>query len=100
MTSQERKKVANIYLNKETHATLKALAAHQEMSIQAVAAYWLEEIQPNMNEMVIAFDKIKSGKDMNMVLQNLMARGLQMAGDELMTNDEEQTDATDKRKGD
>ena len=100
MSSQERKKIANLYLNEETHATLKALAAHQDMTIQAVAVYWLEEIQPNMQEMVLAFEKIKAGKNMNVVLQNLMAKGLQMAGNDLMTDDEEQTDATDKRQGD
>ena len=62
MTSQDRKKIANIYLNEETHATLKALAAHQETTIQGTAAHWLEEIQPIMQEMVEAFDAIKADK--------------------------------------
>ena len=29
-----RNKVQNVYLNEETHATLKALAKHKEMTIQ------------------------------------------------------------------
>lgn len=93
-----RHKVANIYLNEETHATLKALAAHQETTIQGTAAHWLEEIQPIMQDMVQAFDDIKNGKNAHNVLQNLMASGLQKAADELKIEDEE--DVTDKREGD
>ena len=52
-------KISNIYVNQQTHATVKALAAHQESSIQVTAAHWLEEIQPVMQEMVQAFDDIK-----------------------------------------
>lgn len=96
MTSQDRKKIANIYLNEETHATLKALAAHQETTIQGTAAHWLEEIQPIMQEMVQAFDAIKSGQNTQNVLQNFMAKSLRMAADSLTT--EENTDATDNGK--
>lgn len=96
MTSQERKKIANIYLNEETHATLKALAAHQETTIQGTAAHWLEEIQPIMQEMVQAFDAIKSGQNTQNVLQNFMAKSLHMVADSLTT--EENTDATDNGK--
>ena len=96
MASQERKKIANLYLTEETHATLKALAAHQETTIQGTAAHWLEEIQPIMQEMVQAFDDIKSGQNTQNVLQNFMAKSLHMAADSLTT--EEETDATDNRK--
>ncbi len=96
MTSQDRKKIANIYLNPETHATLKALAAHQETTLQGTAAHWLEEMQPIMQEMVQAFDEIKSGKNTQNVLNNFMAKSLHMAADSLTT--EEETDATDNRK--
>lgn len=98
MTSQDRKKIANIYVNAETHATLKALAAHQETTLQGTAAHWLEEIQPIMQDMVQAFDDIKSGKNVNNVLQNLMANGLQKAADQLKIEDEQ--DATDNGTGD
>lgn len=91
-----RHKIANIYLNEETHATLKALAAHQETTIQGTAAHWLEEIQPIMQEMVQAFDAIKSGQNTQNVLQNFMAKSLHMAADSLTT--EEETDATDNRQ--
>lgn len=96
MTSQDRKKIANIYLNEETHATLKALAAHQETTIQGTAAHWLEEIQPIMQEMVQAFDAIKSGQNTQNVLQNFIAKSLHMAADSLTK--EEETDATDNRQ--
>lgn len=92
-----RHKIANIYLNEETHATLKALAAHQETTIQGTAAHWLEEIQPVMQEMVEAFDAIKSGKNTQNVLNNFMAKNLHAAADKL-TKDEE--DATDNRQSD
>lgn len=98
MTSQDRKKIANIYVNPETHATLKALAAHQETSLQGTAAHWLEELQPVMQEMVIAFDEIKSGKNTQNVLNNFMAKSLHMAADSLTT--EEQDNVTDNRQGD
>ena len=91
-----RQKIANIYLNEETHATLKALAAHQETTIQGTAAHWLEEIQPIMQEMVQAFDDIKSGQNTQNVLQNFIAKSLHMAADSLTT--EEETDATDNRQ--
>ncbi len=98
MTSQDRKKIANIYVNPETHATLKALAAHQETTLQGTAAHWLEEIQPMMQQMVQAFDDIKNGKNAQNVLQNLMADGLKMAGENLKIEDKE--DVTDNRKSD
>ena len=80
-------KISNLYLNKETHATIKALAAHQETTIQVTAAHWLEEIQPVMQEMVEAFDKIKSGENTQKVLHNFMAKTLHMAADSLETDD-------------
>ena len=80
-------KISNLYLNKETHATLKALAAHQETTIQVTAAHWLQEIQPVMQEMVEAFDKIKSGENTQKVLHNFMAKTLHMAADSLETDD-------------
>lgn len=98
MSSQDRKKIANIYVNPETHATLKALAAHQETTLQGTAAHWLEEMQPVMQDMVQAFDDIKNGKNAHNVLQNLMAGGLQKAADNLKIQDEE--DVTDNRKSD
>jgi hypothetical protein len=80
-------KISNLYLNKETHATIKALAAHQETTIQVTAAHWLEEIQPVMQEMVEAFDKIKSGQNTQKVLHNFMAKTLHMAADSLEIDD-------------
>ncbi len=87
MSYQDKKKIANIYLNPETHATLKALAVHQETTIQATAAHWLEEIQPVMQEMVEAFDKIKGGQNTQKVLHNFMAKTLHMAAESLETED-------------
>lgn len=87
MSYQDKKKIANIYLNPETHATLKALAEHQETTIQATAAHWLEEIQPVMQEMVEAFDKIKSGENTQRVLHKFMAKTLHMAADSLEIDD-------------
>lgn len=101
MTSKARNpiaKIANIYINPETHATLKALAAHQETTLQGTAAHWLEELQPVMQEMVEAFDAIKSGKNTQTVLSNFMAKSLHLAADSLTTEEEE--DATDNRKSD
>ena len=80
-------KISNLYLNKETHATIKALAAHQESTIQVTAAHWLEEIQPVMQEMVEAFDNIKSGQNTQKVLHNFMAKTLHMAADSLEIDD-------------
>jgi predicted transcriptional regulator len=100
MTSQDRKKIANIYINPETHQTFKKLAAHQGSTIQASVANFLEENQRAVQEMVQALDDIKSGKDMGMVLQNLLAKGLQMTGENLMINDEGNENATDNRQSD
>ena len=85
--AKSRNKVQNLYLDEKTHATLKALAAHQETTIQATAAHWLEEIQPVMQEMVEAFDKIKSGENTQKVLQNFMAKSLHMAAESLETDE-------------
>lgn len=98
MTSKARNpiaKIANIYINPETHATLKALAAHQETTLQGTAAHWLEELQPVMQEMVEAFDAIKSGKNTQTVLSNFMAKSLHLAADSLTTEEDE--DVTDNR---
>lgn len=98
MSSQDRKKIANIYVNPQTHATLKALAAHQETSLQGTAAHWLEEVQPMMQQMVQAFDDIKSGKNAQNVLQNFIADGLKTAGENLRTQEED--NVTDNRQSD
>ena len=49
-----------------------------------------------MQEMVEAFDAIKSGQNTQNVLQNFIAKSLHMAADSLTT--EEQEDATDNRQ--
>ena len=85
-----RNKVQNLYLNDKTHSTLKALAAHQESTIQATAAHWLEEIQPIMQEMVQAFDDIKGGENTQKVLQNFIAKSLHMAADSLEIEDKDE----------
>lgn len=82
-------KISNIYLSKETHATIKALAAHQETSIQVTAAHWLEEIQPVMQEMVQAFDDIKNGENTKNVLQNFIAKSLHKVADSLEEDKDE-----------
>ena len=87
MSYQDKKKIANIYLNPETHATLKALSVHQETTIQATAAHWLEEIQPVMQEMVEAFDKIKGGQNTQEVLHSFVAKTLHMAAESLEKDD-------------
>lgn len=97
-SSTDRKKIANIYIDPIAHDTIKRLAAHQGTSMQTVIANWLDETQPAMHEMVKALDAIKSGKDMNQVLQNLLAKGLQIASDNLTIEEEE--DATDNRQSD
>ena len=100
MATQKRNKIQNIYLNNETHQTFKRLAAHQGSTIQAAAANFLEENQPAVQQMVEALDDIKNGKDMNLVLRNLVASGLQTLGGNLMIDNEEQQDATDNWKSD
>ena len=71
-----RNKVQNVYLNEETHATLKAFAKHKEMTIQKTAAELLEEMQPVMQEIVNAFESIKKGQSTQKVLANFMAKSL------------------------
>lgn len=83
MTNKVRKKVQNLYLNEETHATLKALAAHQETTIQATAANWLEETQPILQSMVKALDDIKGGKDASQTYNDFFAKNLRNAADSL-----------------
>ena len=83
MTNKVRKKVQNLYLNEETHATLKALAAHQETTIQATAANWLEETQSILQSMVKALDDIKSGKDASQTYTDFFAKNLRNAADKL-----------------
>ena len=43
--------------------------------MQTVIASWLDETQPVMAQMVQAFEDIKTGKDTNQVLNNLLAKG-------------------------
>ena len=97
--STDRKKVANIYLDPLTHETIKKLASHQTTSMQTVIATWLDETQPVMAEMVKAIEDIKSGKDMNNVLTNLMGEGLRMAGEQLIDKKENE-DVADNGTGD
>ena len=89
MTNDDRKKVSNLYMNPETHATLKALAAHKGMSMQATAAELLEEMQPVMQEMVQALDDIKKGKNTQKVLGNYLAKSLHIAASALEKDNDE-----------
>lgn len=100
MSSKDRKKISYILVEPKTHATMKTLAALQEVSLQGLAAQWLDEVEPVMDEMVQAIIAIKSGKDANKVLQNLMGKGLQMAGDQLTDDNEEDEDVTDNGQSD
>jgi uncharacterized protein YjgD (DUF1641 family) len=97
-TSTDRKKVANIYIDAETHEIIKQLAAHQSTSMQTVIASWLDETKPIMAQMVQAFEDIKKGEDTNQVLINLLAKGLRNASDTLTTDYKENDDATDNRQ--
>ena len=97
-TSTDRKKVANIYIDAETHEIIKQLAAHQSTSMQTVIASWLDETKPIMAQMVQAFEDIKTGKDTNQVLNNLLAKGLRSASDILTTDYEDTNHATDNRQ--
>lgn len=74
-------KISNIYINQQTHATLKALAAHQETTMQALAADWLEETQPILKNMADALDDIKNGEEAQRTYNNYIAKGLRMAAD-------------------
>ena len=67
--STDRKKIANIYIDANTHDTIKRLASHQGNSMQTVIANWLDETQPAMNEMVKALDDIKNGKALDLFQQ-------------------------------
>lgn len=99
--STDRKKVANIYLDANTHETIKRLAAYQSTSMQTFIASWLDETQPVMQEMITAFEKIKSGENATEVLNNMVAKGLKIANDandDLIKEDKE--DATDNRQSD
>lgn len=80
-------KISNIYLSKETHATIKALAAHQESTIQATTAIWLEETQPILQDMVNALEDIKKGKDAMQTYSNFLAKSLHKAADSLETDE-------------
>ena len=87
MTSQDRKKIANIYLNNETHQTIKDLAAHHGSTIQATTANFLEEMQPAMQEMVKALDDIKFGsKRADNLVMELAERYTKDYVHELMAN--------------
>ncbi|MGY8858445.1 MAG: hypothetical protein ACKVLO_13850 [Pseudomonadales bacterium] len=84
MTNEKRRsKVQNLYLTEKTHATLKALSAHQEITIQTAAANWLEETQPILQDMVNALDDIKNGKNAVKTYNNFFAKSLHKVADSL-----------------
>ena len=82
-TNTQKYKISNLYLSKETHATIKALAAHQETTIQATAANWLEETQPILQSMVKAINDVKNGEDAYKTYSDFFVRSLRNAADKL-----------------
>jgi HJR/Mrr/RecB family endonuclease len=100
MKNVDKKKVSNIYISPLAHETIKSLAALQGVSMQVFIADWLDETQPIIAEMLSALIAIKSGENAHAVFKNFIGKGLRMAGDELMNDDEEENNATDKRKSD
>lgn len=100
MATQKRNKIQNVYLNNETHQVLKELAALQGSTIQATAANFLEQNQPALRQLVDALYEIQNGAEVHKVLRNLVGSGLQDLGTNLMSDDEEQEDATNNRESD
>ena len=100
MATQKRNKVQNLYLNDETHQTLKELAALQGSTIQASTANFLQQNQPALRQLVDALYEIQNGADVHKILRNLVGSGLQTLGTNLIDNDKEQQDATDNGKSD
>jgi|26BtaG_2_1085354.scaffolds.fasta_scaffold12784_1 hypothetical protein len=87
MSYQDKKKIANLYVEPETHAALKRLAVQQETTMQAVAARFLDELQPVLKEIADAYDAIKTGENTQKVLNSFMANSLKIAASNL-ENDE------------
>lgn len=87
MSYQDKKKIANLYVEPETHTALKRLAVQQETTIQAVAARFLDELQPVLKEIADAYDAIKTGENTQKVLNSFMANSLKIAASNL-ENDE------------
>ena len=100
MSNAGKKKISNIYVSPLVHETIKSLAALQGVSMQVFIADWLEETQPIIEEMLSALIAIKRGDNANQVFKNLIGKGLRMAGDELIKDNEEKDDATNNRQSD
>lgn len=100
MSNAGKKKISNIYVSPLVHETVKSLAALQGVSMQVFIADWLEETQPIIEEMLLALIAIKRGDNANQVFKNLIGKGLRMAGDELIKDNEETDDATNNGKSD
>ena len=100
MSNAGKKKISNIYVSPLVHETVKSLAALQGVSMQVFIADWLEETQPIIEEMLLALIAIKRGDNANQVFKNLIGKGLKMAGDELIKDNEETDDVTNNGKSD
>ncbi len=99
MAKDTRNKIASIHLNDETHQAMKRWSEITGLSMSKLAKNLLEEMQPVLAEMIKAYEDIESGKNSLNVLQNLMASGLEIAGNKLRQH-EDIGNATDSGKGD
>ena len=97
MSSQKRNKIPAVYLNDETHQAMKKWAEYQGITMPQLAQNLLQEMEPVLTDMIKAYEDILAGKNSQVVLQNMLAKGLSLASEKLHI--EEIEDDTDDGSG-
>lgn len=95
----QKNKIPAVYLNDETHQVMKKWAQYQGTTIPKLAQALLEQMQPVLEQMTLAYEEIMEGKDQEQALRDLLTKGVDIANEKYDLI-EETTDATDNGKSD
>lgn len=76
--TDKRNKIA-LHLNDDTHLALKKWAGYQGTTMPKLAQAMLEDMQPMLEQLIIAYEEIMSGENKQEVLDKMLSNTINLA---------------------
>lgn len=76
--TDKRNKIA-LHLNDDTHLALKKWAGYQGTTMPKLAQAMLEDMQPMLEQLIIAYEEIMSGENKQEVLDKMLVNTINLA---------------------
>jgi hypothetical protein len=78
--TDKRNKIA-LHLNDDTHLAIKKWAGYQGTTMPKLAQALLEDMQPMLEQLIVAYEDIMSGENKQEVLDKMLANTLNLANE-------------------